>query len=113
MAKQRDEFQYAKELGKALASSEELKRLRNAQAELELDKEAAKLYKELKTGIVPADEETIKGSPVVAELVSAEEGFKGLLKTINGIIGFYVTGEEKIEIGDSGYSGCSGCGMSP
>ena len=47
--------------------------------------------------------------PAAAELLSAEIEFNRLLKTINGIIRFYITGEENIVLHGKGCSGCRGC----
>ncbi|HOC09055.1 MAG: YlbF family regulator [Clostridiales bacterium] len=109
MKRQRAEFELAVQLGKCLAQSEELTRLRKAQAELELDKEAARLYRELKEGRLDAGDKTVMEKPAAAELLSAEIEFNRLLKTINGIIGFYITGEENIVLHGKGCSGCRGC----
>lgn len=109
MEGKRSEFQIAIELGQTLAESKELLRLRKAQAELGINKEAQRLYSDLKAGRIRPGEETIQDNPVINELLSAEEEFNRLIKTINGIIGFYVTGKETITVPDKGCSGCAGC----
>jgi hypothetical protein len=109
MKRQRTEFELAAQLGKCLAQSEELARLRKAQAELELDKEAARLYRELKEGSLDAGDKTVMENPTTAELISAEIEFNRLIRTINGIIGFYVTGEENIVLHGKDCGGCRGC----
>ena len=109
MKRQRTEFELAAQLGKRLAQSEELTRLRKAQAELELNKETARLYRELKEGRLDAGDKAVMENPTVMELLSAEIEFNRLLKTINSIIGFYVTGEENIELKGKDCGGCRGC----
>jgi cell fate (sporulation/competence/biofilm development) regulator YlbF (YheA/YmcA/DUF963 family) len=109
MEGKRSEFQIAIELGQALAESKELLRLRKAQAELHLNKEAQRLFSDLRAGRFKPGEQTIQGNPVINELLSAEEEFNRLMTTINGIIGFYVTGKETITVPDKGCSGCTGC----
>lgn len=114
MTGQRIEHEKAIELGRALSNSKELTRLRRAQAALQIDKEAYFIYRQLKTGrritgkgtdITKAAEE----NTVIKELIDAQEDFNRLLKEINGIVGFYVTAQEMIEIGGRDCSGCEGC----
>jgi cell fate (sporulation/competence/biofilm development) regulator YlbF (YheA/YmcA/DUF963 family) len=107
MMKERIEFQRARELGRVLADSGELFRLRKAQAALQLDKEAEGLYRQLQ--VSGEDIQDSPANPVIAELLSAQKEFNGLLKDVNGIIGFYVTGQESIEIKRENCSGCRGC----
>ncbi len=124
MKVQRIEHQKAIELGKALAESLELQRLRKAQAELQLDKEADRLYRQLRAnndikgdgrevhvgGMIQSGlEERIMENPIINELISAQQEFSKLMKDINGIIGFYVTGKENIELKRDSCNRCNGC----
>lgn len=115
MTQQRDEHRVAIELGRVLANSEELLRLREAQAALQIDKHAMQLFQRIKTydrdTQQPEDEimEKAMANPTVAQLVSAQQDFNRLLREINGIIGYYVTAEENVEIRAEGCNGCSGC----
>ncbi|MBQ7936529.1 MAG: YlbF family regulator [Clostridia bacterium] len=119
----------AKELGAMLQASEQVQRYNAAKAAYEADEEVQKLVKEynlqrMNMMTLSSDEnadasrmeeleERIKeiynqvlSSPSMVEMQSASEALNGLMGQINGVITFYVTGEEP----NSCTHDCSTCG---
>lgn len=126
-----DVLMKAKELGEAIANSEELHRLNKAEAALENDERGMALledYNLLQKELVRAVNEN-KGEvrideiremlmakqndqntyPVTLEYLEAKNAFDGLMKNINDIITYAITGEA---CSPSKCSSCSGCGSS-
>lgn len=114
-----------KELGAMLQQSKQVQRYNAAKAAYEADEEVQKLVKEYnlqRMNMMNADgdearmaelEERIKGiyaqvmaSPSMTEMQAAGQGLNELLNQVNGVITFYVTGEEP----SSCTHDCSTCG---
>lgn len=124
-------IELAKQLGEALSGSEEFLRYRAADEAYHADAEALRLTEEYgrkteeltkelsKDGITPSEMIKIRQkmtaeygalclNPVIKEFLDAKNGAEQLLSEVNGIIHFYVTGEEEHQGGCSG--NCSSCG---
>lgn len=114
-----DIIKLAKELGEALANSEEMRRLKRAEAAVEQNNEARTIfieYQKAKFDNVKAQltykkspidframEKKAMENPLVANLIKEQEGFNNLIKTINAIMAHSI---EKTPV-----SGCfKGCG---
>ena len=119
----------AKELGQMIGDSQELNRLKKSEVALESDERGMGLmedYRLLQIELVKATREK-KGEvqigeirdmlmskqtelntyPITLEYLEAKNNFDGLMKNINDIITFAITGEE---CSPSKCSSCSGCG---
>ena len=119
----------AAELGEAIAGSKEMTRLKNAETELESDGRATALMKDYKTfqiELVKATRDK-KDKAVVDEIKSrllsvqkelneykvtndyltAKSDFDRLVKTVNDVMTFKITGE--IPCSSGGCGSCSGC----
>lgn len=119
----------ARELGKMLGDSEEMQRLKKAEAELEGDdhgKELMEDYRLLQIDLVKATREK-KGEvkinevreilveklaelntyPITYEYLEAKNAFDSFVKNINDVISFAIKGED---CSPSKCSSCSGCG---
>ena len=119
----------ARELGDAVSSSNELKRLKDAEVNQNNDADAqllltayTKRYQELMTGLqgrepAPDEIETIKAqmeievnklrqNANILEYIAAREDFEGMMNTINQILSFAISGEES----ECGSGSCSSCG---
>lgn len=119
----------ARELGELIGNSAELNRLKKSEVAMEGDKHGMELmedYRLLQIELVKATREK-KGEvriveirdmlmakqtemntyPVTLEYFEAKNAFDGLMKNINDIITFAVTGEG---CSSSNCSSCSGCG---
>ena len=125
-----DIFEKAKELGEAIAASEELENLKNAEIDLENDEKARGLmedYKELQKELVRAtrqkesEEELdsiremliakqreLNEYPVTFRYLDSKMKFDRLMKNINGVISFAINGEEGCSPSKCG--SCGGCG---
>lgn len=123
-------IEMAKQLGEAISGSEEFLRYKAAEEAYHADAEAGRLTEEYgkkseelakelsKDGITPAEMIKIRQkmtaeygalclNPVIKEFLSAKGEAEQLLSQVNGIIHYYVTGEEE----QGGCSGnCSSCG---
>lgn len=123
-------IEIAKQLGEALTGSDEFIRYRAAEEAYHADADALRLTEEYgkkteeltkelsKDGITPSEMIKIRQqmtaeygalclNPVIKEFLTAKQEAEHLLSEVNGIIHFYVTGEEE----QSGCSGnCSSCG---
>ena len=127
-----DVIELAKQLGEALTVSDEFLRYRAAEDAYHNDAEALRLTEEYgkkseemakelsKEGITPSEMIKIRQkmsaeygalclNPVIKEFLESKQAAEALLSEVNGIIHFYVTGEEEHQHG--GCSGdCSACG---
>lgn len=124
-------IELAKQLGEALSGSEEFLRYKAAEEAYHADAEALKLTEEYgkkseelakeltREGIMPSEMIKIRqqmtaeygklcNNEVIKEFVTSKQEAEQLLSQVNGIIHFYVTGEEEQEGGCSG--NCSSCG---
>ena len=124
-------IELAKQLGEALSGSEEFLRYKVAEEAYHADAEALKLTEEYgkkseelakeltREGIMPSEMIKIRqqmtaeygklcNNEVIKEFVTSKQEAEQLLSQVNGIIHFYVTGEEEQEGGCSG--NCSSCG---
>jgi cell fate (sporulation/competence/biofilm development) regulator YlbF (YheA/YmcA/DUF963 family) len=120
----------AKELGEMLAESEEMKRLKKAEAALESDDKGMQLmedYRLLQIELVKATREK-KGEVQIGEIrdmlmskqkelneyhntneyIESKNSFDDLMKKINDVITFAITGEECTHSCET----CGGCGHS-
>lgn len=116
----------ARELGELLGDSSELKRLKNAEIVLEKDERGMGLmedYRLLQIELIKATreeqgevqlgdikdllmskQEEINAYPVTIEYIEAKNEFDSLMKNVNDVITFAITGEE------CSPSKCSSCG---
>jgi len=120
----------AKELGELIALSEEMATLRRCEECVINDKKADRLLREQKMiqdeliraaqngeftstheqlkNILAAKQEEIRNYSITADFLKAKENFDKLMKTINDVILFTITGEEPCS--DSKCGSCGGCG---
>ena len=101
-----DIFKLAKKLGESIANSEEMKMLKEAEAVIELNKEAkdifvkyqeAKLNK-LRNEIIGKNstvdfsqiEKKALENPLVADLIKKQENFNNLVRTVNAIMAYSI-----------------------
>lgn len=123
-----DIIQMAKDLGQAIASSQQMEDLKKSELALENDPKAKQLfddYKNLQIEMVCAvkeQKETIDGIreklvakqnelneyPVTDAYIKAKSSFDSLIKTVNEVITFSITGEEPCS--PKKCASCSGCG---
>lgn len=124
-------IEMAKQLGEAISGSDEFLRYKAAEDAYHNDAQAQKLTEEYgkkseeltkeltKDGITPSEMIKIRQqmtaeygalllNPVIKEFLTAKGEAEKLLSEVNGIIHFYVTGEEEQQGGCSG--NCSSCG---
>lgn len=121
----------ARELGETIRDSAQMQRLKKAEASLGIDERGMALmedYRMLQIGMVKAarekkDEAKIRDIketlmakqkelndyPVTLEFLDAKNDFDEMIKNMNDIIKFAITGEE---CSPSKCSSCSGCGSS-
>lgn len=124
-----DIFETAKQLGTMLANSEQMTRLKNAEANLEGDSTANELmnkYKELQVKVVRATkaraekqeiealreelmahQAALNENAVTKEFLESKTEFENFTKTINQVITYAMTGEEGCSSSNCG--SCSGC----
>lgn len=124
-----DIFEVAKQLGTMLANSEQMTRLKNAEAQLEGDSTAKGLmdkYKELQVKVVRATkarsekqeidalreelmahQALLNENEITREYLSSKSEFDNFTKTINQVITYAMTGEEGCSPSKCG--SCSGC----
>jgi cell fate (sporulation/competence/biofilm development) regulator YlbF (YheA/YmcA/DUF963 family) len=119
----------ARELGEMLADSAEMKALKRAEADMEQDSKASSLfdeYKKLQIELVRATKQKkqpdeisklkeellskqreINGYEITSHYLEAKAKFDSLIKTVNDVMIFAITGEEPCSSGNC--SSCSGC----
>lgn len=119
----------ARELGQGIADSNEMKRLKESDINLQNSSAAMKLmqeYKELQVELVRAskarsDTETLEGikeklllkqqelyqNKITNEYLEAKSEFDNFMKKINDVISFAITGEEPCSSSKCG--SCGGC----
>lgn len=119
----------AKELGEAIAVSKEMKDLKRWEAEVEKSHQAKALLNDLKLlqielakaqkegrdmdildGIrqrLASKQQEVNNLDITRNFMEAREGFDRLMRTINRVIIFGITGEEQCSGGNCGT--CSGC----
>jgi len=119
----------AKELGDLIASSREMNVLRQCELRVMQDKKADRLLREQKMiqdellkaskrgdrsetyeqlkKILASKQEEIRNYSVTADFLKAKSDFDNLMKTINDVIFFTITGEEPCSAGKC--SSCGGC----
>jgi len=117
----------ARELGEAIAASSEMKRLKDSETELENDVQGKRLmneYKLLQIELVKATKEKkdkavidnikqqliskqqeLNEYDITYNFLTAKSDFDKLMKTVNDVIIFTITGEEPCSPGK-----CSSCG---
>lgn len=120
----------ARQLGRMIAASEQMARLKKAEAEIESDGKAKQLmddYKHMQIDIVKATklkkakeeldslreallakQQEINDYPATKEYLSAKSDFDNFMKTINDVMIFSITGEEPCSPNKCG--SCGGCG---
>ena len=122
----------AKELGEAIQATEEFKNLSIADANYQNSEEAQKLtedYNSIRGELVKkAQAEDVspqemmeirqtlglefaklEQNAVIKAYIEAKKDFDGIMAEVDGIIKFYVTGEEPGGCGEGGCNSCSGC----
>lgn len=127
-----DIFETATQLGKIIANSEKMTRLKNAEARLEGDTTARELmdvYKELQLNVVRASkarvskqeldslkeelmahQATLDENAITKEYLDSKSDFDAFTKTINKVIEYALTGDESASgCSPSKCGGCSGC----
>ena len=124
-----DVMEKARELGGAIGDSDEMQRLKKAETALESDEHGMALmedYRLLQIELVKATREKkgevqitevrdmliskqteINTYPITFEFLEAKKAFDSLMKNINDVITFAITGEM---CSPSNCSSCSGCG---
>ena len=124
-----DIFETAKQLGTMLANSEQMTRLKNAEATLEGDsaaKELMNIYKELQLKVVRASKAraekpeidalrdelmahqvALNENAITKEYLDSKNDFDTFTKTINQVITYAMTGDEGCSPSKCG--SCSGC----
>lgn len=121
-----DIFEKTKELGEMIQDLEEMKRMKAADAAQLSDEEAQKLLAEfnlkrmnlardMQEGKIPKEEavkknneafeDMIKNSETIKEYVESKKAFDAVISKINGILNFYITGQDP----DCTHN-CSTCG---
>jgi len=120
----------ARELGNLIASSREMNVLRECELRVMQDKKADRLLREQKMiqdellkaakrgdnsdiyeqlkKILASKQEEIRNYSVTADFLKAKSDFDNLMKTINDVILFTITGEEPCSADKC--SSCGGCG---
>jgi len=127
-----DIFEKARELGQMLAASEQNQRVIHAEIAQTNDEEAQKLlmhYNEKRKEIArkmkegqsgPEEMEAFRNelqnefnvlleNKNIKEYIEAKKSFDQLVRTVNDILNYYITGEEKSGCSSRSCSGCSGC----
>ncbi|HHV99481.1 MAG TPA: YlbF family regulator [Clostridiaceae bacterium] len=121
----------AKELGEMIACSREMAELKQAEAELESDEMAKQLLEDLNLlksefaralregmdegtieeirNMVNLKQQDVMDYRVTRNFLATKIAFDNLIKKINDIILFTITGEEKGSCSSHGCGSCSGC----
>ncbi len=121
----------AKELGEMIANSFEMEELKKAEVELENDEEAKQLLKNLNSlktelnnairegrpegtieelrNMVKLKQQDVLNYRTTRNFITAKNAFDSLIKRLNDIILFTITGEEKGSCSSHDCSSCSGC----
>lgn len=123
-----DIFEKTQELGRMIQDSDEMKRMKEAEAAQMADEEAQKLLgefnlarmnlaRDMQEGKIPKEEavkknnmafaEMISKSKVIEEYVEAKKAFDAVISKINGVLNFYITGQDPNCTHDCG--SCGGC----
>ena len=121
-----DIFEKTQELGRMIQESEEMKRMKAAEAAQQADEEAQRLLgefniarmnlaKNMQEGKIPQEEavkknteafnEMVSKSKTIEEYVEAKKAFDAVISKINGVLNFYITGQDP-----SCTHNCSTCG---
>lgn len=121
-----DIFEKTRELGQMIQESEEMKRMKAADAAQLADEEAQKLLQEfnlqrmnlardMQEGKMPKEEavkknneafeKMVSSSETIKEYVDAKKAFDAMISKINGVLNFYITGQDP----DCTHN-CSTCG---
>ena len=127
-----DIIEKAKELGQMIADSEEFANMKKAEAAQTNDEKARqliKLYNDQRRQAVAKmknesiDPETMKAlqkelqdefdmlyqNENIKAYIEAKKDFEQLMQSVNSVISFYVTGEEKADCSSGGCGSCGGC----
>jgi len=121
----------AKELGDMIAESREMAELKQAEAELESDDTAKQLLEDLNllrmeltraikegkpegtieeiNNMVKLKQQDVMSYRVTRNFLAAKNAFDNLIKRLNDIMLFAITGEEKGSCSSHGCDSCSGC----
>lgn len=122
----------AQELGKLIANSEERKKAEKAADVLRNDSEASEImarYSEIRQEEMaklqtkePAKEELeafrdlmqkefkkLAENPVISAYIEANKEYEALVKRVNGVLAYYIDGEEQSDGCGGNCSSCSGC----
>lgn len=122
----------AQELGKLIANSEERKKAEKAADVLRNDSEASEImarYSEIRQEEMaklqtkePAKEELeafrdlmqkefkkLAENPVISAYMEANKEYEALVKRVNGVLAYYIDGEEQSDSCGGNCSSCSGC----
>ena len=123
-----DIFEKTQELGRMIQDSDEMKRMKEAEAAQMADEEAQKLLgefnlarmnlaRDMQEGKIPKEEavkknnlafaEMVSKSKVIEEYVEAKKAFDAVISKINGVLNFYITGQDPNCTHDC--SSCGGC----
>lgn len=123
-----DIFEKTQELGRMIQDSDEMKRMKEAEAAQMADEEAQKLLgefnlarmnlaRDMQEGKIPKEEavkknnmafaEMVSKSKVIEEYVEAKKAFDAVISKINGVLNFYITGQDPNCTHDCG--SCGGC----
>ena len=113
-----DYFEKARELGEMIRESEQSIRLADARAAFAASPEAVRKAAEFREfeknaqsgGIENA--EALRKSPVIGELIAAEEEYLALLDQVIEVLRMTVLGDEADGQGTGKCVGCAGCGVS-
>lgn len=118
----------AHELGKLIKQSAEMAAYKNAEERQQNDEEAIKLMQEfnlnrmnlardMQEGKITQEEavkknnaafeEMVKNSEVISDFIEAKKNFDALIGEVNGILNYYITGQEPGCTHDC--SSCGGC----
>lgn len=123
-----DIFEKTQELGRMIQDSDEMKRMKEAEAAQMADEEAQKLLgefnlarmnlaRDMQEGKIPKEEavkknnlafaEMVSKSKVIEEYVEAKKAFDAVISKINGVLNFYITRQDPNCTHDC--SSCGGC----
>ena len=110
-----DIFEKTRELGELIQASEEMKKMKQAEAVQLADEEAQKLLggfnltrmnlaRDMQEGKIPREEavkknteafeQMLEKSAAIKEYVEAKKEFDAVISKINGLLNFYITGQD-------------------
>ena len=127
-----DIMDMAKDLGQAIAESKEMRDMKTAETIQAGDKEAQELIKNYNIaameaakkmraeGITKEQAESIRQelgeeflkleqNQNILNYISSKKTFEDMVKNVNGVLSYYITGKEQSGCSESGCGGCSGC----